>query len=400
MNTWLHIVIFRIRYMLKSPANIVLLFIMPLVFSLIYGNLNFGEGSTAAPKVAIVVAQQELGQETAQLLIRNPQYDWIVAENDEARELVADQQAIAAVIVPDDLIDRLHDGKSLFDIIVNKKAEQYIALANAVSSTSNNVYNFYEQLQPIDETALIDVIKTMNSQHIVQLNEVSFGQYVAAQNSSSGSDGEEVASEAAAEDSLSMNATLAIGFSIMFMMFALSGSAAIIHNERRDYTWHRLTTTGATRRSIVGGYITSFWLTGWLQFAIIMIFMWTVFGTSWGNLLLLLPFVSLMILMIVAYSMMMATVVHSKKQADALNSVIIVSTCMLGGVYWPVEIVPQFMQYMANFIPQYWMMQGLENIMLNQTNGSSSWQPWAILGGITVLMLSIAIRQLTKEQRI
>ncbi|MCR8657568.1 ABC transporter permease [Paenibacillus endoradicis] len=396
MSKWIHIVIFRIRYMLKSPANIVLLFVMPIAFSLIYGNLNFGEGSTAPPKVAIVVAHNELGQETAKLLSLNPQYDWIEAESEEARELVADQKVIAAVIVPDDLTERLRMGDSLFEIIVNKKVEQYIALANIVISTSNNLYNLSGLLEGVDGTALIDAVKTMNSQHIVQVNEVTYGQYVAEQSSG----GEEATSQALTEESLSMSATLAIGFSIMFMMFALSGSAAIIHNERRDYTWQRLTTTPATGGSIVGGYITSFWLIGWLQFAIIMIFMTIVFGTSWGNLILLIPFVSIMILTIVAYSMMMATVVSSKKQADAVNSIIIVSTCMLGGVYWPVEIMPQFMQYIANFIPQYWMMQGLEYIMLDQTSGSTSWQPWAVLCGISGVFLAIAIRQLTKEQRV
>jgi|GEM_PF-1180529 len=396
MIKWLHIVIFRMRYMLKSPANIVLLFIMPLAFSLIYGNLNFGEGSTAPPKVAIVVAHNELGQETAKLLTLNPQYDWIEAESEQARELVADQQVIAAVIVPDNMTDRLRVGDSLFEIIVNKKVEQYIALANIVSSTSNNLYNLSGQLQDVDDAALIEVIKTMNSQQIVNVKQITYGQYIADQSN----DGERTDSKVLTEGSLSMNATLAIGFSIMFMMFALSGSAAIIHNERRDYTWQRLTITPATGGSIVGGYITSFWLIGWLQFAIIMLFMSIVFGTNWGNLILLIPFVSIMILTIVAYSMMMATVVSSKKQADAVNSIIIVSTCMLGGVYWPVEIMPQFMQYIANFIPQYWMMQGLEYIMLDQTSGSTSWQPWAVLCGISGVLLAIAIRQLTKEQRV
>lgn len=397
MNTWLHIVIFRIRYMLKSPATIVLLFVMPLVFSLIYGNLNFGEASTALPKVAIVAAHNELGQETAKLLSGNPQYDWVEAGDEEARKLVADQQVIAAIIVPENLMKRISEGNALFDIIVNKKVEQYIALANIVSSTSNNLYSIGGLLQEVNAEALIDVIKTMNSQHAVLVNEVAYGQYVARQNRSAQGVS---ASEAPQADSLSLSATLAIGFSIMFMMFGLSGSASIIHNERKDYTWHRLTTTAATRHSIVGGYITSFWLVGWLQFAIIMIFMRIVFGTAWGNLILLLPFVSLMILMIVAYSMMMATVVHSKKQADALNSVIIVSTCMLGGVYWPIEIVPEVMQMIAKFIPQYWMIQGMEYIMLDQTSRPNSWQPWVVLCGITILLLSIAIRQLTKEQRV
>lgn len=369
---------------------------MPLMFSLIFGTINFEDGSSAAPRVAIVVAQDELAEVTANLFEHYIQYDWIEAGEEEAKQLVSDQDVIAALVIPTDLRQRLAAGSSPFDMIVNQKTERYIALSQYVTGTANNLSSLSQMLQAADDHLLIEVIKQMSEQDIVAVEQVSYQQFIMehgeAEKTSTANGGD-------ASETIATSRILPIGFSIMFMMFALSSSAAIIHNERKDYTWQRLTTTAASRRSIVSGYISAFWLIGWAQFAVIMIFMWLMFGTTWGNFAMLLPFISLTILTIVAYSMMMATIVTSKKQAAAMNAIIIVSTCMLGGVYWSIDIVPHAMQLIANYIPQYWMMKGLQNVMLDQTSWSIMWKPWAILAGFSVLFLGLAIRQLTKEQR-
>jgi len=71
---------------------------------------------------------------------------------------------------------------------------------------------------------------------------------------------------------------------------------------------------------------------------------------------------------------------------------------MLGGVYWPLEVVPDFMKSIAVVIPQYWIMQGMEFVMIDERNWSIKWKPWIILSVYSILFLTIAIRKLSKEQ--
>lgn len=396
MQKWLQIVWFRFRYMLKSPANLVLLVLLPMVFSLIFGNLNMSGGENQLPKVALVSGQSSLELEIEELFARNETFDWIRTNEEEATKWVADREALAAIVFPDDITVRIEQKQPIFKVTVNQKTEQYIPLSSYMESVANQLVQLSSIVEPMaDNDALTQVLKRANEKPIMLIEKQSFAQYEGQlqieQTSQSNAD------EQSTVDSTTM---MPIGFSLMFLLFALSGSAAIIHTERKEYTWQRLTTTSATKGQIVGGYITSFWLMGWLQFAVMMVFMYIVFHTHWGNLAITIPFISLIILCVVAYSMMMATLVHSKKQGDALNPLIIVSTCMIGGVYWPLDIVPTFMQKLALFIPQYWMMEGMQRMMLGRNDWSSLWQPVVILVALSVTMLGIAIWRLSKEQKV
>ena len=102
---------------------------------------------------------------------------------------------------------------------------------------------------------------------------------------------------------------------------------------------------------------------GWIQFAVLMVVMNLIFDTNWGNLLYMIPFASLVIVCVVGFGLMIAGLVKTKQQAMAISSVLIVVTCMLGGVYWPIEIVPEFMQKMALAVPQSWAMSGFKEII-------------------------------------
>jgi ABC-2 type transport system permease protein len=116
------------------------------------------------------------------------------------------------------------------------------------------------------------------------------------------------------------------------------------------------------------GYLLSYFLMGWMQMLVLMFAMSTLFGAVWGNLAYFIPFTSIVILTIVGFGLMMAGLVKTSQQAGALSAVLIVSSCMLGGVYWPLEIVPDFMQQIAKAVPQSWMMAGIQEII------SGSWE--------------------------
>ncbi|CAG9613849.1 Linearmycin resistance permease protein LnrN [Bacillus rhizoplanae] len=36
---------------------------------------------------------------------------------------------------------------------------------------------------------------------------------------------------------------------------------------------------------------------------------------------------------------------------------------MISGLYWPIEIEPEFMQKIANFVPQTWAMRGFTELI-------------------------------------
>jgi ABC-2 type transport system permease protein len=50
-------------------------------------------------------------------------------------------------------------------------------------------------------------------------------------------------------------------------------------------------------------------------------------------------------------------------QANSLNTVIVLVMASLGGAWWPLEIVPQWMQTLGRFFPTSWAMTGFHDII-------------------------------------
>lgn len=57
---------------------------------------------------------------------------------------------------------------------------------------------------------------------------------------------------------------------------------------------------------------------------------------------------------------------------------------MLAGVYWPLEIMPNFMQRLAEFIPQTWAIRGFRDI----ASGSFD---WTVVGGLSVFIAAFLL---------
>lgn len=372
MREIISIVQFRLKLMLKSPVTIVLLFAMPIVFSLIFGGLQ-SNSEEVKSKIALVSSNDEYSSDLVALFLQNNKFIWQTEPLDTAKDLVANDEVVAALVIPTDVKKRLTNQEPLFDVIVNQKTEQYLAFAPYVEGISQSIHQIYNDVQLIDPDAFTEVLKDLATNKIIELEDTPL--------------------QDVKENSVNVTP---IGFTLMFMMFAIASSAASIHTERSDKTWQRLLISPITRLQLLTAYLLSLFILGWIQFATLMIVMTLVFQMDWGNLLYFIPFASLVIVSIVGYGLMMASVLKTKKQTEILNAVIIVSTCMLSGIYWPLDIVPPFMRQIANFLPQTWMMSGFEEIMQGNIILSILGMSSFILVIFTIVFLTIGLFNLRK----
>ncbi|MEH6992767.1 ABC transporter permease [Neobacillus drentensis] len=97
----------------------------------------------------------------------------------------------------------------------------------------------------------------------------------------------------------------------------------------------------------------------------------------------------------VGFGLMFAGIVKTKQQAGAIGAVLIVSTCMLGGVYWSIDLVPEFMQKISLAVPQSWAMSGFKEIISGSLHPTTLIKDTLALLAFTVGFLLIAIRGIT-----
>jgi ABC-2 type transport system permease protein len=363
----------HLKEFFTSPSSIVLMFVLPIMFGWIFGGMTLGSESNK-PIVNVVVDEEGASEEIVQLLKKNDHFEWKSETEQQAKINVAAQKVVAAVVIPENIEQQIAEKRPLFDIIVQTKTEDYLALHPHLEGTASLISRSYEVTQNQDSSTFGNLLTAVINNKGIAVEK----QIVKKDNT----------------DSTVVN-LMFVGFAIMFMMFGLAGAASTILDERIGGTWGRLMVVPASRLQISFGYLFAYFLMGWIQFAVLMVVMNLIFDTNWGNLFYMIPFASLVIICVVGFGLMIAGLVKTKQQAMAISTVLIVVTCMLGGVYWPIEIVPDVMQKMALAVPQSWAMSGFKEIISGSLHINTLLQSSIALLGFTIAFFYVGLRGIT-----
>jgi ABC-2 type transport system permease protein len=81
------------------------------------------------------------------------------------------------------------------------------------------------------------------------------------------------------------------------------------------------------------------------------------FGIAFGKLIVIMEF---FLLAAVGISTAAAGMIKNSAQLSSINNLIVIPTCMISGCFWPVSLMPEFMQKLSNFMPQRWAIVALE----------------------------------------
>ena len=138
-----------------------------------------------------------------------------------------------------------------------------------------------------------------------------------------------------------------------------------------------------TRKILVQGALAAFVVTE-ATAVLLMLVLGGLTGTipNAGYLFLLL---SLFNLFTVGMVLAIVSIMRSMGAASVVMTMISTIFAMLGGIFWPLELVPEFMQKLAWFSPSYWLSRGLENIREITFEGFGL--PILFLAGFTIVAL-------------
>lgn len=363
----------HLKEFFKSPSSIALMFIMPILFGWIFGGMSLGS-EVNKPIVNLVVDEGEVSEKIVNLLKKDDHFVWKSETEQQAKINVSAQEVVAAVVIPQNIEQRITEKKPLLDIIVQTKTEDYLALFPHLQGTASLISRSYQVVDNLEADAFPKLLTTITINKGVDIEKQIIQK----------------------DDTRMVEVNLMfVGFAIMFMMFGLAGAASTILDERIGGTWGRLMVVPASKLQISFGYLFAYFLMGWIQFAVLMIVMNLIFDTNWGNLMYMIPFASLVIVCVIGFGLMIAGLVKTKQQAMAISTVLIVVTCMLGGVYWPIDFVPEIMQKMALAVPQSWAMSGFKEIISGSLHTNILLKDSLALLGFTVAFLFVGLRGIT-----
>lgn len=179
------------------------------------------------------------------------------------------------------------------------------------------------------------------------------------------------------------------GFTLMFLMGLVNSSVSKILEDRRRRTMARVFSAPVRAWEITLGNFLGSFAVGITQILLVLLFSGYVLRYDY-DVPLLQHFIVLGAFMLVAMGLASAVagLIRNPQNAGMLNSLIITPTCMLGGCFWPVSFMPEFMQKAANFVPQKWTIEAVEKLSAGGGMGSVT-LPLAILGLMALILLAI-----------
>lgn len=151
------------------------------------------------------------------------------------------------------------------------------------------------------------------------------------------------------------------GFTLMFLMSLISSSVTQIVEDRSKRTMARVFSAPVRAWEIAAGNFLGSFFVGVIQIAVVLLLSRWVLRYDAG-IPLLQHFIVLAAFMLVAMGIASAAagLIRNPQNAGMLNSLIITPTCMIGGCFWPISFMPEYMQRAANFVPQKWAIEAVE----------------------------------------
>lgn len=182
-----------------------------------------------------------------------------------------------------------------------------------------------------------------------------------------------------------------IGFLIAFMMYSAVSMSEMILKEKENRTFLRLLSAPVSARTYVLSNVAVNVVIMLLQITVTLIVMKNILhidsGIPYGNMiaaLILFAFTAIgLSLLIVAFS-------KSSAGAGALQNLIITPSCLLAGCFFPMDIMPDTMRKISNFMPQHWLLDMINQLQQGVAFGSLALH-MSILIAFAVVFALIAI---------
>jgi len=359
-----------IRVCFKDKLFILWLFVMPIIWTTLIGAVSsFGSSSSSKIPIAIINSDKGIYGNIYEDIMKNEKDLDIVSYFEEEFEdvvnMVKETKIASMIYIPENFSDSIINNSDV-NITIYK-------------SSSNNSF-YIEELakkitNQIDISSITGNFVLKNIEKSVILNDLDKKKYFE-------SSFNEALKELTSNNKVSVeyeilsvqkenlilptgfNAT-SPGFGVMFVMMGAFFTTVVLAEEREMNILSRLLTTPITKIVLLSGKLLGVFCVTIIQFLFIIFFGQFILGVNWGNspLSVLLIAISFT-LSSVGLGTILSSVVKTSAQASALTILISIVTSMIGGAWWPIEIMPKYLQIIGKFTPQYWAINGFNKIIL------------------------------------
>jgi ABC-2 type transport system permease protein len=348
----LAIVIKELQKMIKDRGTIVYLLVMPMVFMVIFHFLLNQDDSSL--KLNLLNADKSVvSQQFVSLLKQTPgfQITELSATLPEIKDQITKGKISHAVILPEGFGDMLSKHQPV-QITVEAGPKLSASTGPIVSVLTQIAQKFAEPNRPPE---------------LVQ-----------------------VKVEQASGKTPSIAAQIVPGYTVMFVFYIMISILKGMFKERESGILERIKTTPLKSYEYMLGMWIPQVIAAMIQITVLFTFGHFLLDLELSNYGLLFLLSLALSLCATALGMMLTMLVKSDNHGMALVQIVSLGGAAVGGLWMPVDMLPDGMQKLAHFLPQYWAMQGYQAILFQTGDNQVLWNGMAVLTAIAIGAIGIA----------
>jgi ABC-2 type transport system permease protein len=187
------------------------------------------------------------------------------------------------------------------------------------------------------------------------------------------------------------------GWALMFLLFAVTGSATSLFEEKKSGVVLRILTSPVSRVHILWSkYIFN------ISLGIFQLFILFVTGMLLFKIDIFTNFLNLLFVIIAgsaactSFGMLLAAFTRTQAQASGWGTFLILAMSAIGGAWFPTFLMPSLFQTLAKGTFVYWTIDGFLNVLWRNCTFTEILPNLGILLGIAAIITSISILQFKK----
>ncbi len=288
-----------------------------------------------------------------------------------AEELLLEGSTDIVLVVPSGL------EKSL----IRSNTAQVQLLVDAMEgNTAQLIYSYSSQIiHQVNRDIMAEQVKVSNSNQLAQINVHERYWY---------------------NDNLDYKWYMAPGIlSVLVTIIGMFMSGLNLVREKELGTSEQLNVTPIKKYQFIIGKLIPFWIIGLIELAFGLTIAWIVFNLPVnGSLLLLFGFAGLYLAGILGLGLFISTIAHTQQQVMFMNFFFMLIFILMGGIFTPVESMPDWAQTINHLNPVYYFMRIMRQVILKGSDFADLLKEFTGLTVLGIFFLSMAIWSYRKTE--
>lgn len=189
------------------------------------------------------------------------------------------------------------------------------------------------------------------------------------------------------------------GWAIMFLLFAVSNSSAAFFDEKNAGLFQRLLSAPVRRGQLLWSRFLFAVLLGLVQLVTMFVVGQLLYGVdAFGHLGGLFVICVTAAAACAAFGMLIAAIAPNAQAASGLATFFVMIMSATGGAWFPISLMPPFMQTVGKFTLVYWSMDGFSQVLWAGKSILEILPTLGVLVGIAAGVMAIAVWRINQKK--